>query len=125
MDQNDVLIASASEVAQTFLRTARDQVRAAQSQAWNTVFELADFREILLRRLADVTAGPLSAGDRNELTHALTEVQLLDVEIQRRAEDESRRLLDELNSVEQGRTVANGYGWASASRRPAIINRYG
>jgi hypothetical protein len=125
MDHNPALVVSASEVAQSFLNTARDQVRAAQSQQWTTVFELADFREMLLKRLAVVTAGPLNKRERDELASAIVEVQALDAEIMRCAEDESQRIVGELGSVEQGRTVAHGYGWAHAPRQNALINRYG
>ena len=125
MSQSTAMITSASEIAERFLRTAREQAQAAQSKQWEVVYELADFRELLLRRLTTVTAGPLTPRERGELTHAILQVQAFDVEIQQCAEDESRRILDELSSVEQGRTVAHGYGWAAATRQSSLLERYG
>lgn len=125
MVQGPALISPAAEVAASFLDTAREQLRAAQAAEWSTVDALADFRALLLERLAGVTAGPLSAVELETLVHAITETQNLDVEIARRAEHERRRLKDELDANDRGRRVAGGYHWASPTTNASLVDRYG
>jgi hypothetical protein len=125
MADEGLRIQSPSEIAQSFLQTARDQVRAAQAEEWSVVFELADFREVLMRRLSAVTAGPLTDHERRQLAGTIVEIQGLDEEITRRANHESSRLLDEIASTDRGRAVAHGYGWAASTRPSSLIDRYG
>jgi hypothetical protein len=118
-------VTGASDVAEAFLNTTYEQLRAAQTEEWGRVAELTEFRDVLMARLAEVTASPLSEQERLTLAQSLTRVQELDAEIRRRAEHEHRRLKDEMGEVEQARTVAVGYGWANGHTQTRIFDRYG
>ena len=118
-------VSPAAVVAEAFLNTTHEQLRAAQAEEWSRVAELADFRDILMARLAEVTAGQLAEHDCMTLVQSLARVQELDDEIRRRANHESRRLQDELNDMDQGRAVATGYAWANGSGSARMFDRYG
>lgn len=118
-------VTAPSEIAQLFLRTTRDQLRAAQAEEWSIVFELADFRDLLMKRLADSTATQVDRHERDAVMRTLLEIQAIDQEITRCAHHESRRLQDELAEMRQGRAIAHGYGWASGAGPFASVDRYG
>lgn len=118
-------VTPAAEVAQAFLHTTHEQLRAAQSEEWGRVAELTDFRDILVERLAEITAGQLDELDRLTLVRSLTRVQELDDEIRRRANHESSRLQDEINELDRGRAVATGYGWTRVAGASKMLDRHG
>jgi hypothetical protein len=124
MVADTLLVLPPTEVAETFLRTARKQLQAAQAQEWDTVYQLANFRELLLERLAKVTAGPLEPLERERMIQDLAAVQDMDAELMRQALHERGRLKDELKALDRGRAIVGGYHWASAPAPHASVDRY-